>query len=1009
MRQSVLIIEVDLFRSIGGGQTVYGALVRQRPDLDFYYLRRTEQPDAPRPPNAYALPLRDVYAEPVEPLADSLRPFFDVFRTCMDIARSAADAHAAGSAPARFDVVDTPDYRYDGLFIRYALQAHGIGVGSVALALHGVLSSAFVGAWPWSGDAGRLFADLHLRERLQYRAADLRYGLSDAYVEALERRAPFAVNRLDPVAVIRPTTPTLSPVQDRAPDIAFIGRKERRKGPDILLDALWWAPLGGWRELRLIGPDGENHQGAGSADPLAAVAAARGLSFRDEPALGQGALQALCRDKTLLVAPSRYDQFNLVALEGLLDACPTVVSRTTGVARWIGDRLPALSSLVSDFGCDRSVALQLHAMGADYDRVRGDLAELLDKAAIRPDVQSVAGVYAVGDGGDARVQARLHAMAERFMLAGRFLERREQVRPPADPIVLLGGAAALAGRRLDQARRRVGGGLQRRSPRLSFGLAHPLLAVQRLGEHRLASGMGPSARSELGLIGSRPGVIRRLVEMSERTDRQIEAKIGYLNVLASERRVDRARWFAELARLERLRGHVATAAAYDLRLMRWMGGDRFQALPRTLADLRVEGYAREAEVADALYGRPAELSERSEKLLAEQQRRWRHVPEQPWQAFEDRRSDIAPKVSVVVSLYNAADKLPRFLAMLAAQTLVRSGAAEVVLVDSGSPADERSAFEATWAQTPFPVVYGRSAARETIQTAWNRGILLARGEHLAFLGVDEGLRPDGLERLSRALDAAPDADWAMADALVTEVDRRGVFARDVMAYDRDGYRQSFCYLDSTYLAYVGGLYRRNLHERFGFYDEDFRAAGDTEFKNRILPYIRTVRVPERLGVFNNYPDDRASQSPRAEIEDLRAWYLHRSEAGVGYAFAGAPESEVKGLLAACFDYRKCYSQARSTDLDLALNLARHLKRRSNGAEGGALAQALAAAAEDLRQLELWRTPDQGLRAQHRLATLIRRIEGGVGQAGARFGVASTAVQVFNDNRYEQHHWSWSRA
>ncbi len=1010
MRPSVLIIEVDLFRSIGGGQTVYGALIRGRPDLDFYYLRRHEAVDAPRPANAFALSLREAYPDPVEPIAAPLLPFFHVFRTCMDIARSVADGRATGTAPARFDVVDTPDYRYDGLFIRYALQAHGLQVGAVALALHGVLSSAFVGAWSWSGDPSRLFAELHLRERLQYRAADVRYGLSDRYVEALERRAALGVNRLDPVAVIRPTTPTLTARADRPPDIAFIGRKERRKGPDILLDALWWAPPGTWRELRLIGPDGENHQGRGSADTLAAVAAARGLTFRDEPGLSQAALQALCRDKTLLVAPSRYDQFNLVALEGLLDACPTLVSRNTGMARWITDRLPQLSHFVSDFACDRSAAAHLHALGANYQAARETLAETLNKAAVRPDLESLKGVYAVGGGGDARVQAWLDALAERFMLQGRFLERQERVTPPSDPVLLIAGAAALAAGRLSRGGERLDRGLQRHAPRLSFGLRHPLLASQRLGEHRLTAGFAGQARVEVSLLATRPGVLRQLSAMGERTEREIRDKIAYLNVLATERRVDRARWFAELARLERARGERATAVAYDLRLMRWMGGDRLQALPRTLADLNAEGYAREAEVAQALYGVPADAVSRATALIVEQRARWRSQPARSLQVLDDRRGGaLTPKVSVIVSLYDAADKLPRFLRMLAAQTLLRGGAAEVLLIDSGSPADEKAAFEAEWGASGFPVVYARSAARETIQAAWNRGIHLARGEHLAFLGVDEGLRPDGLERLSKALDATPEADWAMADALVTEVDRQGVFARDVMVYDRSGYRQAFCYLDSTYLAYVGGLYRRSLHDRFGMYDEDFRAAGDTEFKNRILPYIRTVRVPERLGVFNNYPDARASQSPRAEIEDLRAWYLHRSLAGVQEAFGAASEEEVTALLSACFGYRKGYSTATSTDLDLALNLARHLQQRSNGAVGGALAQTLAAAADDLSQIELWRTPDQGLRAQYRLSSLIRRIQGGVTRSAARLGVSGEAVQVFNDNRYEQHHWSWSRA
>ncbi len=1002
-RSAVLLTEADLFQSIGGGQTVYKNLIAARRDLDFYYLRRYEPPDAPRPANAFALPVGAPYGDPPDPVAPPLRHFYSSFRSAMDVGRTVASARAAGLAPARFDTVDTPDYRYEGLFIRFALQAHGIEVGQVALALHGVLSSAFTGAWSWSGGAGRLFAELHLRERLQYRAADIRYGLSEAYIDALERRSPLGATYIDPVAVIRPTTPTLSPPQDRPPDIAFIGRKERRKGPDVLLDALWWAPAGTWRHLRLIGPHGENHQGRSGGEILASMAAARGLSFQDEPGLDQAGLQALCRDKTLLAVPSRYDQFNLVALEGLLDGCPTLIGRGAGVSRFVEERLPSLASFISDFGCEREAALQMHAMARDYQSVRERTAEAVDRAGLRPDRSTLQAMYAPGRGGDARVQRRLRTMAEQFMLAGPSLLEDTGPEPPRDPVLLAAGALALSVHGVRREWGRLQAGVGRRAPRLAFAASHPVEAANRFAELRLADGIPHGARGELHLIASRPGVVQHLADLPERTVRQIAGKIDYLNLLVSERRVDRVRWFSDLARLERLRDRPVTAAAYDLRIMRWLGADRFQALPRTVEDLRLGGLEREAEVAEALYGDPAAAPARCAAILDAQRQRWRGLPVKPLQVVDDRRAEGQPKVSVIVSLYNAADKLARFLRMLGQQTLVGAGAAEIVLIDSGSPADERAAFEAAWPAENRQVVYARSAERETIQAAWNRGIRLARGEYLTFLGVDEGLRPDGLEILAGALDADPDIDWAMADALVTEVDRHGVFARDIMSYDRSGYQQALCYLDSTYLAYVGGLYRRTVHDRFGWYDEDFRAAGDTEFKNRILPHIRTLRIDAKLGVFNNYPDDRASQSPRAEIEDLRAWYLHRSEAGMNYAFATARAEEELSLLAAAFSYRKCHTTHQSTDLDVALSLARRLARRSGE---DLLAQTISAAIGDLRRMDLWDTPEQGVRAQYRLAGLIHKAKLHVDRAAA-MASARSSTQVFNDNRYEQHHWSWS--
>ena len=58
-----------------------------------------------------------------------------------------------------------------------------------------------------------------------------------------------------------------------------------------------------------------------------------------------------------------------------------------------------------------------------------------------------------------------------------------------------------------------------------------------------------------------------------------------------------------------------------------------------------------------------------------------------------------------------------------------------------------------------------------------------------------------------------------------------------MPYDRRKYQQDLVYLETCYLSWVGALYRRSIHDRFGYYDGSFRGAGDTEFKSRILPFI----------------------------------------------------------------------------------------------------------------------------------------------------------------------------
>jgi glycosyltransferase involved in cell wall biosynthesis len=391
---------------------------------------------------------------------------------------------------------------------------------------------------------------------------------------------------------------------------------------------------------------------------------------------------------------------------------------------------------------------------------------------------------------------------------------------------------------------------------------------------------------------------------------------------------DRARLVRELARLASLEGREMLACTYRVRAIRLMGRDLYHDLPALCHSLRDLHMTAEAEALAAMYEDPAQAPARCQELLEAALAVYRRAPDPvEFVRVEDRRHPEAPRVAVIVSLYQAAEKLPHFLHALRCQSLIPTRQVEVIFVDSGSPEDEYGALTRTLADFTLPYLYARTATRETIQTAWNRGIALARAPYLTFLGVDEAMTPDALSVLADALDADPAVDWVQGDSLLTEVDDNGCWTRDIMTYDREGFSQNHVYLETCYLSWVGAMYRRSIHERFGYYDGSFRATGDNEFKGRVLPFIKIGRVPRTLGLFNNYPDPRATGSPLAELEDIRAWYLHRTLGGVRYAMQSRDPCEVEKLLLLSLRYRKSYTPHLSSDFEYAAQVAAHLRER----------------------------------------------------------------------------------
>ncbi|MBY0610693.1 MAG: glycosyltransferase [Beijerinckiaceae bacterium] len=391
---------------------------------------------------------------------------------------------------------------------------------------------------------------------------------------------------------------------------------------------------------------------------------------------------------------------------------------------------------------------------------------------------------------------------------------------------------------------------------------------------------------------------------------------------------DRVAAYRFAAELERKRGNDVLCATYNLRAMRLSGTKDLVLAESTAALLERSGYVQEAQAARLLYGDGTAqqifnyLSTHEQKLLS-------------WAASEaaeivDRRTIDKPRVSIIVSVYNGVNKIGIFLETLKNLTAASRQTVDLVIVDSNSldgtgdwiksEIETRSTLPA-W----LSIVYVRSRDRETIQKAWNRGIQVARGKYFSFMGVDESNRADAYDRMADYLDANPSIDWVVSDAVVQDVDMSCAFVNDIMIYRRQFETKDDHLLECCYMSYVGCLYRADIHKRFGYYDETFRAAGDTEFKNRLLRRANFGSIDECLGFFTNYPEERVTQSPLAELEDLRAWYLHRSLGGLMFRFEKATADEIIALFIRSLDYKKSYMDRRCTDLELAANLAALLK------------------------------------------------------------------------------------
>jgi glycosyltransferase involved in cell wall biosynthesis len=205
-------------------------------------------------------------------------------------------------------------------------------------------------------------------------------------------------------------------------------------------------------------------------------------------------------------------------------------------------------------------------------------------------------------------------------------------------------------------------------------------------------------------------------------------------------------------------------------------------------------------------------------------------------AGSDARADTC-LLSIVIATFNAQTLLRDCVASIVQQTFSDF---EIILVDGastdGTPAlmQELAAAHGNlrWISEPDAGVYD----------AMNKGIRLARGRWLYFLGADDRLRDASvLESVARHLDGSVDLVYGN---VVLENDPWG---REGMIYGRE-----FSVADITRgnICHQGIFYARRVFTTFGDYNPRYRVFADWELNLRLFNKVRKKYLPVNVATFH---------------------------------------------------------------------------------------------------------------------------------------------------------------
>ena len=236
------------------------------------------------------------------------------------------------------------------------------------------------------------------------------------------------------------------------------------------------------------------------------------------------------------------------------------------------------------------------------------------------------------------------------------------------------------------------------------------------------------------------------------------------------------------------------------------------------------------------------------------------------------QSNNGIKVSAIVSTYNSEKYIRGCLDDLLCQTLYQKGELEIVVVNSGSTQNEELIVNEY--KDKYKNIKYLKTERETVYQAWNRGIKLASGKYLTNANTDDRHRKDALEILVRELDANVKVGLVYADQFVTKTENQTFDEHNVVGqFDWPEFDRT----QLIHCACIGPqpMWKKSLHESFGYFSETLNVAGDYDWWLRISEKVKLKHIPEKLGLYllsDNSIEHNLTDSMVKETVEIRKHY-----------------------------------------------------------------------------------------------------------------------------------------
>jgi glycosyltransferase involved in cell wall biosynthesis len=211
-----------------------------------------------------------------------------------------------------------------------------------------------------------------------------------------------------------------------------------------------------------------------------------------------------------------------------------------------------------------------------------------------------------------------------------------------------------------------------------------------------------------------------------------------------------------------------------------------------------------------------------------------------------------PKVSLITSVFNAEEHIDQLMDNVTEQTIFEDKCEWIILNANPAGKDYEEKVILKYVEKyPNNIIYKRLEEDPGVYGTWNRAIELSSGELITNINCDDRRPSWALEKQARSLVANTEVDLVYNDSYVVHKPNTlwdQIDPEKTQRYNFDQFSKEAMLRGN--LPHNNPMWRKELHDKNGFFDDKYKSAGDWDFWLRcVFEGSKFLKLPDIMGVY----------------------------------------------------------------------------------------------------------------------------------------------------------------